>query len=255
MAEVIRQLHQAANVGGAFTAEFFSRAHATSALENNFVISRVNHGILANHFHETGVVAITAFVTHGLMLYNNIPYRRDAFLAHVCMEILNINMPNAKLLELEPARALFVNCARSFALDIVANAGHGTLIDMDMTQRNVAAGGVVNPPIVYNAVDPATPDSISNNIRYMAEGRNVTFEQSYNILLSLAPGCTNIVPSALTVLCYMVAAVSKRGNVSDRFVIKFIEGVRTDTGVTIPNGSFVEVIETIWRQLGNQITP
>lgn len=109
--------------------------------------------------------------------------------------------------------------------------------------------------IVYDVENPPTIGALSNNLRYLAENVNATFEQCYNVLIGIAYGCTNAVPSALTVLCYMVTAISKRGNVSDRFIVKFIDGVRSDTGVTISNGQFSEIVQNIWRQMGNQINP
>lgn len=100
-----------------------------------------------------------------------------------------------------------------------------------------------------------TAITISHNVRYIANNVNVTFVNCYNALLSLIQYCNATVPSALAVLSYMVAAVSKRGNVSDRFVVKFVDGVRADTGAVISGNQFTEIIKNIWRQLGSQITP
>lgn len=125
------ELALTANVGGAFTQEFFEKAHAASPIESNFMISRMNHGILIGNFNQTGVVAIAAFATHGLLLHNHVKYRRDVFVPHLCMEVLNINMPPERMLEEEQARNMFINCTRAFAADIIENGGNSHLVTVD----------------------------------------------------------------------------------------------------------------------------
>lgn len=115
----IAELRVAAHVGGAFSEAFFIRAHACSPLESTYIISSVEHGVLTGDFAQPGVIGLAAFVTHGMMLRHGIAYRRDVFIPHVCMEVLNINIAAAKRLTQPLSRVAFVEASRHFAQDIL----------------------------------------------------------------------------------------------------------------------------------------
>lgn len=73
---------------------------------------------------------------------------------------------------------------------------------------------------------------MNQNIRFAA-AHGTTAAQAMVIMNWLLDYVTNYVPSPLTILAVTVAAVTKKGTVTDEWIIRYVEGINTDVGSRI----------------------
>lgn len=235
----------------AFTEHFIRHAHSPSVIDTTYAVRNMDIAPLSENFDTRGVTTIATLMTHGHVLEMGVKYDLVQIRAHVALDLMQIAVNEDSVLNMEESRAHLVSTTRALCLDIVENEGACRFVNLELADvdAEIAAAWVEPTDANRNA-------QMQQNIHWAsADDNEMTANQAMTIMLWLVDYVTPLVPSPLMVLALTVAALTKKGTVTDEWISRYLDGINADTGKRVAGTRFRETSSRIWTQMSNRITP